>query len=718
MWQKVDVTVIGGGMAGVCAAIAAAREGAKTALVTERPVLGGNASSEIRVWVSGADHGCMRYARETGIIEELRLANMARNPEGNPYLWDLILLESVMNEPNISLFLNTHICEVEINAQRIIAVSGRQLGTEKKIMFQSPFFIDATGDGSVGFWAGADWRMGREGKAEFDESLAPPEADQRTQGHSLLFFTKDVGYKVEYTPPSFAKKMEEMAKIHRQSDRGFSVDKSGCDYWWIEYGGILNTIKDNEKIRFELQRIIYGAWDFIKNSGNFPEAETLTLEWVGSVPGKRESRRLIGDYILSQKDLTEQRMFDDAVCHGGWSIDTHPPEGIYTQKDPSTKQHVGVYSIPYRVLYSRNIENLFMAGRNISATHIAFASTRVMATCALMGQAVGTAAALCLEKDLSPRELGQKAIGKLQDRLIMQDVFIVGKKKEDPSDLVPKSNITASSVAKLENTRPNFWLELTQPTYFMFPVTKDQAKLSLFFENKGETEALEIKYWQTDRPENYEPEVLIDKERLAVPAGESWQQLSLSGLKQGIVLLEFPASFNVRLGAGPWELTGIATLRRRVAGQKWLKPLFRNLCFKLSPQVGLYESSNVGDGFLRPWGLPHLWASDLIEGEEYLEFEFPELQTLSSLKIHFNSDLDSRILNLLPAEGKAFPTMISDYGVQVLKDGAWQEVITISENYQRVREHSLLGISAKSLRLVFRKTWGSPRFEVFAVEII
>lgn len=715
--MQIDVTVIGGGMAGICAAIAAAREGAKTALINDRPVLGGNASSEIRVWVSGADHGCMRFARETGIIEELRLANMARNPEGNPYIWDLILLETVMAEPNLSLFLNTHIFKVETAENTIISVSGVQLGTEKQLTFQSPIFIDATGDGSIGFLAGAAWRMGREGRDEFGESLAPLEPDQKTLGHTILFATKDVGYKVEYTPPFFAKKLDEMAKIHRQRDRTFSAEKTGCDYWWIEYGGILDTIKDNEEIRFELQRLVYGAWDFIKNSGNFPEAETLTLEWVGSIPGKRESRRLIGDYILNQRDLMEQRIFSDAVCHGGWSIDTHPPEGIYTEKEPSTKKHVGVYSIPYRSLYSRNIENLFMAGRNISATHIAFASTRVMATCALMGQAVGTAAALCLEKNLLPRELGQKAIGELQDRLIKQDVFIVGKKKEEPDDLVPKSNIRGSSVAKIENIRPNSWLELTESTYFMFPVTEKEASISLLFQNNGEQETLEIKYWQAERPENYEPGFLIGKERVTIPAGESWKGLSLSNLKKGMVFLELPESSKIRLGTNLWKLTGIATLRRRIPDEKWLKPLSENLCFKLSPQVGLYDPSNVGNGYLRPFGLPHLWASDLTEDEEYLEFEFDKLQRLNSIKIHFNSELDSRIINLRAAECKAFPTMISEYGIQIFENDIWQEVVTISGNYQRVREHPLKDITTSKVRLVFRNTWGSPRYEVFAVEI-
>src|SRR5690625_3751334 len=207
---RTDLTVVGGGLAGVCAAIAAARQGARVALVQNRPVLGGNSSSEVRVWVCGATaHGVQHYARETGIMGELFVENQYRNPEGNPYYWDLVVLEAVLAEPSIDLYLNTDVREVEADGpdtdRTIRSVTGWQMGSERRLRFCSPAFIDSTGDGFVGFLAGADHRTGREARAEHDESWAPDDADEETLGSTILFYTKDVGHPVKYVPPSFAK---------------------------------------------------------------------------------------------------------------------------------------------------------------------------------------------------------------------------------------------------------------------------------------------------------------------------------------------------------------------------------------------------------------------------------------------------------------------------------------------------------------------------------
>lgn len=282
-----DITVVGGGLSGICAAIAAARLGRKVALVHNRPVLGGNSSSEVRVWVCGATaHGTNRYARETGIMGELFVENQYRNPEGNPYLWDLVLLEAVRAEENITLLLNTDVHEVEADGdegERIIrSVTGWMMGSERKIRFESPIYLDCTGDGLIGFLAGARYRIGREARSEFNEEWAPEVADDITLGSTLLFYTKDAGRPVRFVPPSFAK---DIAQTPIPIRRVIKSGDSGCHYWWIEWGGELDTVHDNERIRDELWSVIYGIWDYIKNSGQF-DAETMTLEWVGSMPGK------------------------------------------------------------------------------------------------------------------------------------------------------------------------------------------------------------------------------------------------------------------------------------------------------------------------------------------------------------------------------------------------------------------------------------------------
>ncbi len=396
-----DITVIGGGLAGVCAAVAAARLGRKVALVQNRPVLGGNSSSEVRVWVVGATaHGVNRYARETGIMGEMFVENQYRNPD---------------------------VHEVEADGgedHRVIrSATGWMMGSERRIRFESPMFLDCSGDGLIGFMAGARYRIGREARHEYGEAWAPPIADDVLLGSTILFYTKDAGRPVKYIPPSFAK---DIAKTEIPLKRVIRSGDSGCHYWWIEWGGELDTVHDNERIRDELWAVIYGIWDYIKNSGKF-EADRMTLEWVGAVPGKREYRRFIGDYVLNQNDILAQVPFEDRVAFGGWSIDLHPPQGMYSGESGSKHLHPdGIYHIPFRSLYSSNVSNLLFAGRNISATHIAFGTTRVMATCATVGEAAGTGAALCVSKAVSPRELCQKHMKELQQVLLRQDAAIKG----------------------------------------------------------------------------------------------------------------------------------------------------------------------------------------------------------------------------------------------------------------------------------------------------
>ena len=299
-----DIAVLGGGLAGICAAIGAARRGKQVVLAQNRPVLGGNSSSEVRVWVCGATaHGIHLFARETGIMGELFVENQYRNPEGNPYYWDLLLLEKVQAEPNITLLLNTDVTEVEADgpddARVIRSVTGWMSGSERRITIEAPTFIDCTGDGLVGYLAGAEYMTGREPRSQFGESWAPDVPDQNMLGSTILFYSKDVGEPSKFVKPAFAIDVQ-AAGIPQH--RVIRQDMKGCAFWWVEWGGELDVVHDNERIRDELQAVCYGLWDHIKNSGEF-DAENLTLEWVGSVPGKREYRRFVGEHVLTQQDV-------------------------------------------------------------------------------------------------------------------------------------------------------------------------------------------------------------------------------------------------------------------------------------------------------------------------------------------------------------------------------------------------------------------------------
>ncbi|OAM86912.1 FAD-dependent oxidoreductase [Termitidicoccus mucosus] len=436
-----DLVVAGGGMAGVCAALAAARNGARVVLVQDRSVLGGNASSEIRMHIVGADnHGTRPGARESGLIEELRLEDAARNPRDSYSQWDLLLYDKVVSEPNITLLLDTVCegCEVAAGAdgsRRIVSMRAVRHSTEDVFTVRAPVFADCTGDGRLGVEAGAEFRSGREARDEFGEGLALEKADRRTLGSSIMFTGRRHDAPQPFRAPSWARRFK------REDFKLRPISSYEYGYWWSEWGGQLDTLKDNAAIRHELLRIALGVWDYVKNSGDHPGAANWTLDWVGMIPGKRESRRFTGPHIITERDIVAGRLFDDGVAYGGWPLDLHPPGGIDAVDEPPCVQHEvpHLFTVPLRALYSRNVGNLFLAGRNISATHVAFASTRVMATCAVIGQAAGTAAAFW-KKHGAPRDatiasvFGAGQVAELRQWLLRDDAFIPGLRNEDPAD--------------------------------------------------------------------------------------------------------------------------------------------------------------------------------------------------------------------------------------------------------------------------------------------
>lgn len=445
-----DVLVAGGGLAGVCTAISAARHGAKVVLLQDRSRLGGNSSSEVKMHIVGADSHTGRPGwRESGLIEELRLDDAVNNPQRCWEMWDLLLYDKVISEPNITLLLETILYRAKMNGNKIEEVLARCDKSEQLYRIKAKLFVDSTGDSRLALESNAEFRTGRETRTEFNESLAPEKADEETLGSSILFTSRRFNKPMPFTPPKWAR------KVTKETLRFRSTSHWEYGYWWIEWGGNKDVIRDNERIRFELLSITMGVWDYIKNSGNHTDSANYALDWVGMMPGKRGSRRLVGDHLLTQHDLLSGS-FNDAIAMGGWPMDDHPPGGFDRADLPpnTVLKTPEVYPIPLRSCYSKNVSNLFMAGRNISATHAAFTSTRVMATCATIGQAVGTAAALCLEKNKLPRQLAQdpKLVSTLQQRLLRDDQTIKGKpgellRNEDPTDLARLAKPSASGAS-------------------------------------------------------------------------------------------------------------------------------------------------------------------------------------------------------------------------------------------------------------------------------
>ena len=711
-----DIVVVGGGMAGVCCAITAARLGTRVTLVQDRPILGGNASSEVRLWILGATAHMgnnNRWAREGGVIDEVLVENMVRNPEGNPLIFDTILLEKVVEEPNIRLLLNTAVYEVtKQDADTIAAVTAFCSQNSTTYDLRAPLFVDASGDGIVGFLAGAAFRMGAELESEFGEKLAPSQEYGELLGHSLYFYSKDVGQPVTFTPPSFA--LNDITQIPRF--RSFNAQEDGCRLWWIEYGGRLDTVHETETIKWELWKVVYGVWNYIKNSGNFPEAATLTLEWVGHIPGKRESRRFEGDYMLTQQDLIEQRLHADAVAHGGWALDLHPADGIYSEKPGCNQWHArGVYQIPYRCLYSRNIANLFLAGRIISASHVAFGSTRVQATLAAAAQAVGVAAVHCTRHALQPRELtdGERLAG-MQRELLRLGQFIPDVARVDADDLVQRAQLSATSelrLAALPADGP--LLALEQSWAQMLPVARGALPRLSFRAAVSEPTSLRVELRTSDRPSNYTPDVLLAVQELDLaPAEECAIDLDFAVeiAEPRYVFVCFRQNPAVRLRTSRQRISGILS-----AANKWnravsnfgrqevppgadlgiesfefwtpaRRPDGLNFAFTCEPPLAGFAPANLANGLGRPTAGANAWVAAPTDPHPAVTIAWETPQSIRTIELVFDTDFDHPMESVLMGHPeRAMPFCVKR--LRICADG--REVVTIADNHQTLRRITL-----------------------------
>jgi FAD dependent oxidoreductase len=667
-----DLVVAGGGVAGVCAAITAARAGIRVVLAQDRPVLGGNASSEVRLWMLGATSHMgnnNRWAREGGVVDEILVENLYRNPEGNPLILDTILLEKVRAESNITLLLNTAVDSVEKSGESAIAaVTAFCSQNQTRYRLEAPLFCDASGDGIVAFLAGAAFRMGAESRDEFDEGFAPETSYGELLGHSLYFYSKDVGRPVRYVAPGFA--LKDITQIPRYRD--VRASDSGCRFWWFEYGGRMDTVHDTEQIKWELWKVVYGVWDYIKNSGKFPEAETLTLEWVGTIPGKRESRRFEGDFMLSQRDLVEQRTHADAVSFGGWAMDLHPADGVYSELSPCTQWHSkGVYQIPYRCLYSRSIDNLFFGGRIMSVSHVAFGSTRVMATCGHNAQAIGMAAALCRESGLLPRDLCEPGrMHELQQRLLRSGQYIPGLALDRDAN---GANATASSrIILRELAADGETMPLDTSRAMLLPATAGKLPSATFLVDVEAPTVLELEVRGSSVPGNFTPDCVLHRQTLPLDAGQQ-QPVTLrptaSIPRAAYVTYCLLRNPGVRVHTSRFRATGILSLSQSMnkavakgARQEppegsgidgfefWLparRPEGRNLAIALDPPLDIFDADNVQNGVARPTTHPNAWVADPADPSPRLSLCWSAPRIIRRIELSFDTDFDHPMESVL-----------------------------------------------------------------------
>ncbi len=703
-----DMAIVGGGTSGVCAAITAARQGIHVVLVQDRPVLGGNASSEVRLWILGATSHMgnnNRWAREGGVIDELLVENMYRNPESNSVIFDTILLEKVKNEPNITLLLNTTVFDVvkkdAQNIEKVIAFCS-QNATQYEI--SATWFCDASGDGVVAFGAGAPFRMGAESRDEFGEKFAPDAAYGELLGHTIYFYSKDVGKPVKFIPPAYA--LKDITQIPRY--RSFKAGDFGCRLWWIEYGGRKDTVYDTEEIKWKLWEVVYGVWNYIKNSGNFPEAENLTLEWVGNIPGKRESRRFEGEYMLTQQDVVEQNTFEDAVAFGGWSIDLHPADGVFSAMPGCNQWHSkGIYQIPFRSYYNKHISNLFFVGRLISVSHVAFGSTRVMATGSHGAQAVGMAVALAVKNNWNQQELTTpEHIAVLQQKLLETGQHIPGLTCKEQNKAAT-ATITASSEYVFDGFPfDGKWIDLNYSVAQMLPVGNGklpQAKLHV----KAKTDTvLEVEMRISDKVFNYTPEIVLERFEIQLTKGEHYINLDSAKAVSDDRYLYLCLLKNdyISVQASNRRITGVLSLfnkfnkavsnnGRQVPGgdigveefEFWCperRPAGWNLGLELKDPLPVFSAQNVINGQFRPTVRPNAWVADIDDTDPGLIFNWKSLQEINEVIIGFDTDYDHPMeSSLMGHPESAMPFCVSDYK---LMDHEGKIIYEKTNNYQTV----------------------------------
>jgi hypothetical protein len=756
--KEFDILVGGGGLAGVCAAIAAIRQlnslkkvNPRVALINDRPVLGGVSSSEIRVPPIGA--GRNPWGFETGIISELLYEERARNHNrwemgtANS-LWDIILWEAVKKETGIELYLNTSIRSVlskknneNITIEKIFAA---QLGNETDYEFSATQFIDCTGDSTIAFEAGASMIIGRESKEKYGESLANDIGDDACMGSSLLFQAKDIGRPCPFKAPEYA------AKYHSENSLFFRPHQNFRNgYYWIEVGYPYKTIEQNEEIRDELIRHVMGVWDHLKNHCTLfgKQVENWALDWVGMIPGKRGSRRIEGDTVIIENDLRTARLFQDRVGFGGHFFDLHTIGGILAADKPGNpvdtnpdlwdQCRLKPYPIPLSSLYSKNVSNLMMAGRNISTSHVANGSTRVMLTNALLGQAVGTASAYCVSKKLPSRECAKQFIEEIQQSLLRQSCFLHGIKNKDKNDLALSASVEASSESSLELNPLES--EAKDPSVFrhkmdlalgtVIPVSSNTINSIGLWLISEDAKSIPVNIsifsleniWDIQNTQK-----LVCTAKAIVSAGSKGPVQFEINQKVKSNQFYFITVEPVK-GELYWQFrrdhpTGVFSVWRSATSGFWKYYRhervegFETFCLNISPEQKPFAANQILSGETRPYCFTNIWVSDPKQlNHAWLKLKWKNLIEFNQIEITFDTDLS--FTNETMPEFTISKKCVKDYEISCFANGEWRTLIKVEGNYHRQNIHQFSKIFASEIEIIVLLTNGDASSRIYEVRV-
>ncbi|RKP49862.1 FAD-dependent oxidoreductase [Cohnella endophytica] len=755
--ERYEVVVCGGGLAGFCAAVAAARQGARTCLVQDRPVFGGNSSSEVRVTPHGAA-AFHAYAKETGIISELMIEERAANHETifengwTNSVWDMTMYDLAMRTPNLTFHLNTSILDVRMNGtRRIGSVVCLVANAEVELELFAEVFVDCTGDGIVADRAGCEWRMGSEAREEFDEPHAPAQASGDVMGSSIHFKTKDTGAPAPFVAPDWAAKLDDPDFFYKQ---GRNPNDVRGGYWWIEIGVPWHTINGNEDIRHELTKYALGVWDWIKNKdpNTMELAKNHALDWIGQVPGKRESRRIMGQYLMTEHDPLNKTVFEDEIAYGGWFLDLHTPGGLLAPtSEPASaegyvettsymvKSYCGPYGIPLRSTISKDVDNLMMAGRNISVTHAALGTVRVMGTTAIVGQAVGTSAAIALRRGIPIADVPSRAIREVKQTLLRDGCFLPNSANEDEADLARGALVTASSQEACTGSgvqigdtaerklfpedehlrqRKGQWLAIAEEA----TLNRVSVCLSNLSDIAQTVEAviLPMQHIWDYRTELGEPPLATTVLTIA-PGAHQWIDWDVglnreTGLKPtSYVRLDLLANPHVAWHLGEIVVPGHACAYEMGEGKMrrdWNGP---TRSFRVDPPQRSFGPEQVLSGVTRPHRYTNLWRSD--SGEklpQWLELSWSDRQEIGHVELTFPGHLLWEYRGYAPFYRD--PQCPKDYRIEAWTEDSWVQVLAVAGNYHRHRRHRLeKSVLTEKLRVVIEATNGDPSAAIYEV---
>lgn len=728
-----EVIVAGGGPGGVPAAIACARQGIKTLLLQNRSMLGGNGSTEVGITFDGAEVAHPR-AREGGIAEEIRRLR-DRDPE-NHGDWMRAMEQLTAAEPNLTVLCDSHVCDAKTENDTIREITVLNTKTLLKTTYTAKIFIDCTGDGWLGYFAGAKYRFGREASWQHNEDIAPDIADTLTMSGCIrsrhlpdfIDAEEDVGYHAPEWVPKLPEDEKEFGRVIHEPRM----------YWWLEAPNTYDDMWDGEEARDALLLVILGFYDHLKNhwSGrhNYTKKQ-MVLSTI--INGRRESIRLIGDYILTQDDCTSGRVFEDAISYSGWALDIHHPQGIYSGKEGPLycARHVKLPTIPYRCLYSKNISNLLFAGRNVSVTHVSLGTVRVQNTIATLGQAAGTAAAMCIELGETPRGIYQRHIKELQQLLIKNDQYIPGYKNEDAGDPCLTASVTASSVSTTEIFMPK--QGAVGP---LVPLNEARATICAFNSKRGDIHGIYVKLHSAlSEPRTIRLHVqtlgdldtvnkfddVYTAEAVVPPMAESWVffpveiQIDTAKFLDGSYLMlwlepEAGLSWRSIEKLSNYRKVGV---RDEAGNWKWTVGSYLYFSLKLPKDITANcAPETVINGHSRILSeTDYEWVSDPEQPmPQWLELQLAQPTEINQISLVFDTDM-SNPGTCAHAKYPAVSTCVRDYTVEVFDGSAWTNVADICGNFMRKCTHRFAALVAEKIRVTVTATNGDPSARITEV---